>query len=682
MAVFLRAVLFSFFALVGLVGRGATLVWDFDTGTVGVQQGDGTWTTGATNWWTGSANSTFSAADIASFGGTGAGNVITIGEPVTATGLIFNAGYSLTAASAQTLTLGASGIVVNGASNLATVGDANLSIALLSNQTWSVAGLSGATGTPGLTVAGALSGAFTLTKTDNGMVTLSGNNAGWSGTLAVNAGVVRVTDGTALGTTAATTVANNVGAALQLAGGVSSAEPLTLNNSGINTGGALQALAGAAVTQSGAITLATAATIGADAGATLNVTGGITGAQALTLAGAGNINLTTGALGAVSSLTKLGSGTATLGVASGTFVGPVTVSGGGTLVVGSGGVGQTGGTGAIILEGGGGLTVDNSSGTSVNNRLGSNRAITLRGSRLTYLGGGTASTETFGAVTIDRGFNLVTVTAGAGGAGLALGAVADPTPIQTGTPKGTTALFRGTSLGTVAGANVATITSTAWNFAGQTGATGAVTKGILPWAIVDTSDTGLGISFATADSGTAILRPLTVATETVADFATANANVRLVAAQTLAASGTMNSLTLVAGGGATIGALQSLSLSSGGILALAGNAGISGGIISAPAAGRPLTIHAVGDLMISSLLTGGNGVSAAQVSFVKGGPGVLTLQAPLSPVVGMAATTLTGQTVVTQGTLRLAGGTNTLAPNNYLNVGPGATVDYSRMRPL
>ena len=117
-AVLFRALFFAFFAVWSGEVRGATLFWDFDTGTVGVQQGDGTWTTSATNWWTGSANSAFLAADVASFGGTGSGNVITIGGPVTAAGLIFNAGYSLTSASAQTLTLGATGIVVNGVSNL------------------------------------------------------------------------------------------------------------------------------------------------------------------------------------------------------------------------------------------------------------------------------------------------------------------------------------------------------------------------------------------------------------------------------------------------------------------------------------------------------------------------------------------------------------------------------------
>ncbi|NBX34831.1 hypothetical protein EBR16_05660, partial [bacterium] len=99
--------------------------------------------------------------------------------------------------------------------------------------------------------------------------------------------------GTAAGGVA---VAANYGAVLELNPGLSftRAEPLTINSSGFNYRGAVRALAGAATTWAGPVTIGAAgAVIGADAGATLNIgytpvsvaaTGGASGQAVVTTA--------------------------------------------------------------------------------------------------------------------------------------------------------------------------------------------------------------------------------------------------------------------------------------------------------------------------------------------------------------------------------------------------------------
>src|SRR5205823_6062060 len=100
---------------------------------------------------------------------------------------------------------------------------------------------------------------------------MSAANAAYGGIITINGGVIRVTDPLALGTTGANTVvANNVGSALQVSGGINLAEPLSLSSTGINNAGALVGMIGTN-TVSGAITIANAANIGADSGAILNI---------------------------------------------------------------------------------------------------------------------------------------------------------------------------------------------------------------------------------------------------------------------------------------------------------------------------------------------------------------------------------------------------------------------------
>src|SRR5688572_5567298 len=116
-----------------------------------------------------------------------------------------------------------------------------------------------------------LAGTGTVTKDTAGTVTLGGNNT-FTGSTTITEGTLRLNSNNALGTTASgTTVAN--GAVLTLNNvNYSSAEPLTLNGSGISNGGAL-ANSGTS-TFAGPINAATNATINAGGGI-LNLTGGL-----------------------------------------------------------------------------------------------------------------------------------------------------------------------------------------------------------------------------------------------------------------------------------------------------------------------------------------------------------------------------------------------------------------------
>jgi fibronectin-binding autotransporter adhesin len=169
-----------------------------------------------------------------------------------------------------------------------------------------------------------------IIKKGEGNLTLSGVNT-YRGTTDIQAGTVTLRSDTALGTThGATTVRD--GAALQLENGLTSAEALTLQGSGIANTGAIRNLSGNNAL-SGSITLEGATRINSDAGAlTLSALSG--SGHAVTVGGAGNTRINGGVnTGAGATLTKDGSGTLTLAGTS-SYTGLTTVNGG-TLAFGS-----------------------------------------------------------------------------------------------------------------------------------------------------------------------------------------------------------------------------------------------------------------------------------------------------------------------------------------------------------
>ncbi|MBR0687112.1 autotransporter domain-containing protein [Bradyrhizobium manausense] len=193
------------------------------------------------------------------------------------------------------------------------------------------------------TVNASLSGAGAVSKTTSGTVTLTAAN-GYTGGTMISAGAVNVQNGAALGSGA---VAVASGAALEVQGGITITNALTLNGTGASGGGALRNVSGANA-YAGAITLAANTRMNSDAG-TLTLSGGITGAFDLTIGGAGNGAITGTIDGTVTSLTKDGTGTFTL-AGNNTYSGATTVNGGTLAVQGSLA------SSAVVVNGGGVLT--------------------------------------------------------------------------------------------------------------------------------------------------------------------------------------------------------------------------------------------------------------------------------------------------------------------------------------
>ncbi|NBV53902.1 MAG: hypothetical protein EBR83_10370, partial [Verrucomicrobia bacterium] len=228
----------------------------------------------------------------------------------------------------------------------------------------------------------------------------------------------------------------------------------------------------------------------------------------------------------------------------------------------------------------------------------------------------------------------------------------------------------------------------------------AANRAMLPWALVDLTTTGQGMSFATTGVGgiSRYLRPLagseyeTNPTSIIAgtNGTTGMSNLQLIAGtfggvpfagSTVTGNATRNSLTMENGANLTIADGAQFNLRTGGILVRAGsNSTISGGVLNFPNTFSPLTIWTVGNLTISSSLAGGNGIAGGNMSLIKNGLGTLTVAPVASTINGLAATgtnSLSGQFVLNQGTLKLGAGiNNAIQPYNYFSAMSG-TLDLN-----
>jgi autotransporter-associated beta strand protein len=542
-----------------------------------------------------------------------------------------------------------------------------------------------------------------LYKNDNGILELAASNAAsnWSNAtngIVINAGAVRLTNAAAAGLATNKIVVNaSIGAALQLAGGITVANPVVVSNvanetyrGGLNGDGQVVSVSGSN-TLSGTVAMSYDGLIGALSGATLTLSGGIdnTGGRQIIFPVAGTVNLASAINLAPYEFVKYGAGTLNLtaaqtvqlGSSTGVIIhaGKVSISGLGIL---------TGSTKAYALKPGSVLEVLDDGATPLNNRLGAASNIDFKGAQLNIVGNANGTTlETLATPTFGRGFSVVTITAQAGQqANLVFtGAAASQANAQSNatSPTGTSVLFRGTSLGTAAGAGVATIKDTAgFSFNGQSGAAGATTKAILPWALVDATTTGAGTSFATADTGTALLRALAANEYSAGNTVAASNNVLLTSGTTAAAANVApNSLTIEGNAGLSLNVGVVLNLSSGGILVRSGSVStISGGLFSQTNGFSPLNVWTVGDLSVTSPLNGGNGTANGAISMIKAGPGTLTLAPSAAAVSGLTSAgrnTLSGQFVLNDGTLKLGTGlTNALQANNYFTIN-GGTLDLN-----
>ena len=366
-------------------------------------------------------------------------------------------------------------------------------------------------------------------------------------------------------------------------------------------------------------------------------------------------------------------------------------------------------TSGVQVLPGGSLVLDNS-GTNVNNRLGG-RGLAIGGANLTLNPSTTADvTEAVGGFIFEMGNSVVTLTA-------------DPAhqtnfSATSWTPRGnssttsnmvaSTALVRGSSLGSAAANGVATFSLTANTYSGSlaspflgiTTASGApTTQGIIPYILVDTNPAGYGTSFATADvaSGTMLLRPLKTAELTASSAITAAANVLVSAASTTTATWTtagnvtvsINSLTLTGGGGVNIAAVAPLAgkqgniltITSGGLLATGTTNLINGGLLnwgnSYLDVFTPGATASSSNLEISSRLSG--------TGLIKAGGGTLVLSNTSPAYSGYSNNSITNNppnqgtaVFINQGTLKL--NSNNAIGNNGgagITVANGATLDLN-----
>ena len=260
----------------------------------------------ASNTTTLAANTTVSSALEVSAGATLDMNTYSIGTPTSLT--LYCGASSSTISGSGTLTLG--GNVTVSSSGAGTTGVVmDCPIALGASRTFTIADGGGAESD--LTLNGLISGnTFGITKAGPGTLLLSGNNT-YSGTTTISAGTLDLgASGSGsygpLGATGGTTSVTS-GACLDLNGfTLVTAESLTLNGTGILSGGALVNSSATPVSWSGTVSLASTSSINSigqiSISGVISGTGGITkiGAEKLVLSGnnsySGSTTISTGML--------------------------------------------------------------------------------------------------------------------------------------------------------------------------------------------------------------------------------------------------------------------------------------------------------------------------------------------------------------------------------------------------
>jgi len=201
----------------------------------------------ATNW-DGDTLPAFDGTDRAVFGTGGA--TATVDTGVSLSGITFNRDAAFTVANgAGSLTLGAGGLSALLPSTTSRTYQIQEDVTFAANQVWSLT--NNGAGVATVEVSGTLGDGdsdFSLTKSGNGTLVLSGSNT-YDGITTVEAGgPLRVTHGNALGSTNGATSVKDYGW-LELSGGVTVPEPISLSGADVNTNfrGALRSMDGSNV---------------------------------------------------------------------------------------------------------------------------------------------------------------------------------------------------------------------------------------------------------------------------------------------------------------------------------------------------------------------------------------------------------------------------------------------------
>ncbi|WP_395736830.1 autotransporter-associated beta strand repeat-containing protein [Prosthecobacter sp.] len=509
----------------------------------------------------------------------------------------------------------------------------------------------------------------TLNKNDSGILAINASNSTMTGAININGGAILVLNSNALGS-GTITVNNAIGSALQLSGGVTVSNPITLTTnsqtSGINSGGSIESVSGTN-TYSGLITqtAGNAATYGADDSAVLNITGNIVTANTSSFfTGVGGVINLTGVIGngaGGGAVTKIGAGTLNIIGNQTGFTGAININAG-TLNVSGSGV-KLGATGTITVTPTGTLSIDDT-GTATANRLGG-RPLTLNGGTFTYLGNSATSTESIGNLTISRPGNTIISNSNGGS---------------------TTLTFASLN------ANIVTADGSV-NFVGMGSALGSATNKIifttapsLTNGIIQRATVG-GADFATyGANGIAVFTTYNAGSTTNINNVTGTTGTvdvnSVMTTRDLTASRTFNALRFSDPAGATVGATGAafvaggttpaqLILSAGAILATGGGSNIlSVPVLNNSGVQNFYAVDSSTSLTITSAIVGTAG-------WIKAGSGTLIFSPPSSPIAGRGASTITGNASIEGGTVILNGGNNTLAANQNLLVGPGAVLDLN-----
>ncbi len=556
-----------------------------------------------------------------------------------------------------------------------------------------------------------------LNKVGPDVLTLSNTNT-FTGQFNINGGTVQLTGVTGFTSSVTNPAIVASGATVDLNGqAVATTKPLTLNGGGVtgvgapNQLGALIDSSATAATYPGNITLNGTTAIGGPSlqpgvSGGITLTGTITGAQQITKIGGNNLTLSTG------------SGAETL----------IDVQAGSLTMNGTALIAST--SNANFLRQGATLTLDNST-TATSQRLG-NHGMFLSGNLVVNGNSVTAVSEIASqggnnyalGTTFANGYGGSTITINsASTAGVTLQVASTSTSIFA-RAAGNTLLLRGDNLGATPGSGTATFVGSATSLGssgnngqsvGQGGLFGAANALIYPFAVVDTSATGVGVAFAGYNGNTNGIAPIVGTNGNAANAVTSVPTVvTALAANTTNANATVNINTagLTTGmevvgagiaGGTTISAIGA------GQITLSANAtatantqlsfysAVTGGLttpnVVSAAAANPLSSVPVAQTINSLTLNNGAsssltigaaglqidsggilavGTNAAVATYSISGPGILTGTNNLNREL-IFHTTGTGTTLTVSAPIFVNGGGLTKADGGMLVLGAAET---------
>jgi fibronectin-binding autotransporter adhesin len=500
-------------------------------------------------------------------------------------------------------------------------------------------------GAGNITLSGVVSGAFALTKVGAGTMTLSGANS-YSGGSTVSAGTLQAGSSAAFGTGA---VSVTSGALLDL-NGQSIANNLTLNGTGISSGGALiNSSTTAASTVSGTVVLGSASSIGGNNG-DITLSGVMSGGSIAGLTKVGTKTLTISGANTYLGGTTVSGGTLKLGSATAMYTYSTSVNSGATLDLN----GQSIANNLTILGsgvGGNGALINNSTTAASNSG-------TLVLSMASTVGG--SGDMTLSGVVSGTGINLVKV--GAGKTALnALNTYSGTTTISGGILEigGSGNLTAGSysqNISIASGASLKYASSAAQTLSGVISGAGKLVKDTGSSSTLTLSNTANTYSGGTdilagtvklnTGSGNSASAALGAGAVTVGSSATSTASLDI--------NGTTISNALTLNGYGTGGASGSV-----GALTTSGYSSTVSGSVTFASDTR---VGAVSLLTISGN-TSGSG------KLTKAGSSSLTMS-------GATNTGFTGDVAIVGGTLAI-GGTGTFAANNAIDIGSGTSLQYS-----